>query len=162
MPFKLTLEILTDVCKLRGWGWSWLAFDSSLISSERLFFGWSGRGGPKMLLPVNSLALAFEKLPRLAWISSVVSRVPLSSLCFATSGIVTGFFGDALSSPPNDIWLTPPAGWRSQTSHDSEKLDPLVFCVFSWHLVNKYFVPWPDIQLGRFYSLVPSNHMKLA
>lgn len=45
------------------------------------------------------------------FVSSInsLSRVPLTSFCFATSGIVTGFFGDTVSASSNEIRVIPDA-----------------------------------------------------
>lgn len=68
--------------------------------------GWISGGGAKMSCPTSSLVFASE-ICFFKFISDSLSRVPLSSLCFATSGIVTGFFGDTVSSSPKEIWLIP-------------------------------------------------------
>jgi hypothetical protein len=50
----------------------------------------------------------------------MVSWLPLSSRCFATSGIDVGFFGERLPSSLKEIWLTPPAGYHDQKQNSHE------------------------------------------
>lgn len=77
----------------------------SFISIERAAAndrrGISG-GGPKMSLPLSSLHLASE-ICFLILLSASLSNVPLSSRCFATSGIVVGFLGETFSSVLKEI-----------------------------------------------------------
>lgn len=80
---------------------SLLSFDSKVraVATER---GTISGGGPNISFPVSSLVLAFD-ISLLLFASESLSKVPLSSRCFATSGIVVGFFGVTLSSVLNDI-----------------------------------------------------------
>lgn len=59
-------------------------------------------GGPKMSVPLSSLDLASE-ICFLVRLSESLSNVPLSSRCFATSGIVVGFLGEIFSSVLKEI-----------------------------------------------------------
>lgn len=100
----VTLETLTDVrtfCEA-GSPISMLPFKSNrtLVGLGKI----SG-GGAKMSCPLSSLHLASERC--FFNFSSSFSSVPLSSRCFATSGREMGFFGETLSSSPNEIWLIP-------------------------------------------------------
>ena len=101
----LTLDTLTDVRTFRGAGstGSLTSLTSSRASNVRFEerAGTSG-GGPKISLPTNSFDFAFENC-LLTWMSAIVSWLPLSSRCFATSGSDVGFFGERLPSSPKEI-----------------------------------------------------------
>lgn len=84
----------------------------SLLSFDSIDFaaasdlGGASDGGPKISLPLSSLHFASESC-FLVLLSASLSRDPLNSRCFATSGRVVGFFGEIFSSVLNEIWLMP-------------------------------------------------------
>lgn len=105
--FLLTFETLTDVRRFLGAGspMSLLSFDS-IDRAAANDLGWASEGGPKISLPLSSLVFASDS-SFLVLLSDSLSSVPLNSRCFATSGIVVGFFGEIFSSVLNEIWLIP-------------------------------------------------------
>jgi hypothetical protein len=100
----LTLDTLTDVWMLLGWGSAKSKFPrSSRLRAAKGLAGTSG-GGPKISLPLSSLLfdseICFAVLE-----SASLSSVPLSSRCLATSGNEDAFLGDTVPSALNVIWL---------------------------------------------------------
>lgn len=79
---------------------SMLPFKAKVLSVVGL--GKISGGGAKMSFPLSSLHLALE-ICFFNFFSDSLSRVPLNSRCFATSGRVVGFFGEILSSSPKEI-----------------------------------------------------------
>lgn len=78
------------------------------------------------LLSTTSWAFVFQKLIRLAWMSSLHSLLPLSSFAFASTGTGTSLSSRfALSASPKHGWLNLPAAWRDQIGHGREQLDCL-------------------------------------
>jgi len=99
---------------------SLLSFDSK-VRAAAMERGTISGGGPNISFPVSSLVLAFDIC---FWVfaSKSVCKVPLSSRCFATSGIEVGFLGLTLSSVLNDIWLTPfIACWDAMQLQEKQK-----------------------------------------
>jgi hypothetical protein len=101
-PHKLVLESLTEVLTFRGegspnWMLSCKAKARTVVGRGKI----SG-GGAKMSCPLSSLDLAVE-ICFFNMASDSLSKVPLSSRCFATSGRVVGFLGETLSSSANEM-----------------------------------------------------------
>lgn len=82
-------------------------------------------GGANMSWPVSSLN--FESESCFFSCASSLSRVPLSSRCLATSGKVTGFLGETLSSSLKEIWLIPAIACYKNSSNEKNKL-PEIQC----------------------------------
>jgi len=80
---------------------SLLSLDS-IVRAAATDRGTISGGGPNMSFPESSLVLAFD-VCFLLFESESLCIVPLSSRCFATSGIEVGFLGEMLSSVLNDI-----------------------------------------------------------
>ena len=63
-------------------------------------------GGANMSCPLSSWYLASESC-FFSFSSASLTKFPLNSRCFATSGRVVGFLGETPPSSPNEIWLIP-------------------------------------------------------